>query len=119
MTDMNVYYSPQNLGMTLIGSLSDDSLSYEFDIYIVVQDNKTGRVLAENDAGCSCPTPFEGISLADMREIQTLDAFRSDVKQWNERYDHRRASKQEIDALEEKVRTALRRRAALKRYNHA
>lgn len=55
----NVYYQPENLGLSLLTSLDEGGLSYEYNTLIVLRHDATGRLFHTTDSGCSCPTPFE------------------------------------------------------------
>ena len=61
----NVMYNPEKFGLTVVGVAYDDDLSYEFDEFIVWRDAE-GSLRWASDAGCSCPIPFEDVTLADM-----------------------------------------------------
>jgi hypothetical protein len=56
---VNVYYSPSEFGLELVGELEDNQACYDFDTLIFLRDVKTGAIYSARDAGCSCPTPFE------------------------------------------------------------
>ncbi len=82
----NVYYDPKECGLDLIETLDEPDLSYEYRTLIVVRDQATGRLFYAEDAGCSCPTPFEDyhFSTADdtnLDEItpQNWDSFVREV----------------------------------------
>lgn len=53
----NPYYSPEKLGLTVVTTL-EANLSWEFDMVVLWRDSE-GKLWAAQDAGCSCPTPFE------------------------------------------------------------
>lgn len=55
----NVHYHPEKSGLSNLVTLDEPGLSYEYHTLIVVQDNKIGRIFYAENAGCSCPTPFE------------------------------------------------------------
>lgn len=61
----NVYYDPDKFGLTTVGEVEFSSSSYEFDTTVVWRD-AAGRLLWADDAGCSCPTPFEGVGVNDL-----------------------------------------------------
>ena len=66
----NVYYSPEKCGLTLINVRDNPHGVYEFNMDIVVQDNKTGKYYMAHDEGNSCPIPFEDVhGFEDMTEI--------------------------------------------------
>jgi hypothetical protein len=48
-----------------VGTAYDDDLSYEFDEFIVWRD-AAGAFLWASDSGCSCPAPFEDVTLQDL-----------------------------------------------------
>lgn len=51
------YDAPSKHGLTRVGDLDFSGGGYEFDITVVFWDGKT--LLWGDDAGCSCPSPFE------------------------------------------------------------
>lgn len=64
----NVYYSPEDFGLTVIDELSEDE-PYQFDI-LVAWRHTDGTVYWQQDSGCSCPTPFENYgSLAELYKL--------------------------------------------------
>jgi len=54
----NVYYYPENVGLTVVGHLEEDNMDYMFHILGVWKDDE-GNMYWEVDSGCSCPQPFE------------------------------------------------------------
>lgn len=58
----NVYYDPKDFGLEPVASLNTDAGSYVFDMFIVWKD-KHGEYYWAQDAGCSCPSPFENVTL--------------------------------------------------------
>lgn len=56
----NVYYSPQDFGLTIVGDVEDHSYDndYGFNMF-VVWANSEGALFYSWDSGCSCPSPFE------------------------------------------------------------
>lgn len=53
----NVYYSPEEFGLTVVAELSKEP-EYDFDI-LVVWEHTDGTRYWAHDSGCSCPIPFE------------------------------------------------------------
>lgn len=77
--DKNVFYATDKLGLTLVDSLDQPDLDYEFNTLIAIQHVESGRVFEAQSSGCSCPTPFEeyhfnGPDDTDMCEV-TLNSF--------------------------------------------
>lgn len=69
----NVMYNPEKFGLTVVGEAYDDDLGYEFDEFIVWRDAE-GNFRWASDAGCSCPTPFEDVTLAGMGKGSAAEA---------------------------------------------
>lgn len=63
----NVYYSPEAFGLEIVAYLDLDDMPYSYDM-LVVWRTDDGRLLMDTDSGCSCPTPFEGVEVADLPE---------------------------------------------------
>jgi hypothetical protein len=76
----NVYYNPENFGLKVIGQYDFSSGSYEFDTRIFWAD-ENGAVYTARDAGCSCPTPFEGYrSVAELERINDIKQFKAEFQ---------------------------------------
>lgn len=70
----DLYTSPERFDLEIVSVLSDDNLSYEYDMLVVWTD-RDGRVFYGTDSGCSCPSPFEDYrDLSDATEV-TLDTW--------------------------------------------
>lgn len=61
----NVYYNPEKFGLTTVGELDYSSGSYEFDYTVVWVDDQK-NLYYDDDSGCSCPSPFDGVGLNDL-----------------------------------------------------
>lgn len=60
---MDVYYHPENYGLTTVGEVSWSNESYQFDLTGVW--TKDSQLYWASDSGCSCPTPFENFHRMD------------------------------------------------------
>lgn len=81
MSEGNVYYSPEKLGLKILKELSED-LSYEFNIFLVLQDTE-GNLYTTSDSGCSCPTPFETYtSIEDLDRHPDADSVVQAAARW-------------------------------------
>lgn len=78
----NVYYSPENLGLTVFGQV-DDGADYEFDIFAVWQD-ANGTLYWAADSGCSCPCPFEDYNILADLSTGTPVQCREALSAWSE-----------------------------------
>jgi hypothetical protein len=83
----NIYYNPENCGLTIVGSLDEHDLSYEFNTLLVVEATQSGKLYWARSSGCSCPTPFEEYFYVSDKENdlnklnkETLASFISEVK---------------------------------------
>lgn len=64
--DNNPYDRPGNFGLEFIGEIEWDEESYQFNLTAVWRDAENSNVLFwVSDAGCSCPSPFEGLKSRD------------------------------------------------------
>ena len=77
----NVYYNPEKFGLTIVVH-ADAGESYAFDDFIVWKDANDRYYWAE-DSGCSCPIPFEGLGLNDLRTGTARDAL-VDLAAWGD-----------------------------------
>lgn len=59
-------------------------LSYEFDEVTVYQHRETGQLAAAHDQGCSCPMPFENITVGELRFIDSLQDYDDFVAEHHE-----------------------------------
>jgi hypothetical protein len=74
----NVYYSPEDFGLEIVGTLEDEP-NYDFNMVVVWKD-KDGVAYWAHDSGCSCPCPFEDYQTVDSLEVlnkQSWDGFES------------------------------------------
>lgn len=54
------YNSPKKFGLEIVGETDWSSGCYEFDLTVVWKDAE-GNFYWDDDAGCSCPSPFENL----------------------------------------------------------
>lgn len=59
------YNNPESYGLTLIGSVEWTDEAYQFDMTAVWSDG-TGSYYVADDSGCSCPMPFEDVTMSDL-----------------------------------------------------
>lgn len=64
---MNIYYSPEDFGLQIVGSFDFAEEDYSFDMCVVWKEAR-GKYWIGTDSGCSCPSPFE-----DVRDMNDLD----------------------------------------------
>lgn len=86
----NIYYAPEKFGLTIVGEVEFSSGCYEFDTSVLWRDNGSGAFLVADDAGCSCPSPFEPVGVNDLRPInrlQDLIDYFDERKKESYRYD--------------------------------
>lgn len=71
----DVFYKPEEYGLTLIGDVQWGEQCYDFDMTAVWED-KTGQLYMASDSGCSCPSPFEDyISVDDLDKVTKHEAL--------------------------------------------
>lgn len=75
----NPYYDPDKFDLETIGEIDWSSGSYEFDLTVVWRRKFDGRFVTADDAGCSCPVPFEGTGCEDLRLIGSLAEFQREL----------------------------------------
>lgn len=89
-TSPNPEDESEDCGLTLLARFDEDDLSYEFNTFLLLQDNETGNVYGVSDSGCSCPTPFEDVhGLDDMAYLPSVTAAKALFDQWNKDYEGR------------------------------
>ncbi len=98
----DVYYTPENFGLTQIAQLDDDNADYSFDM-IVAWKHQDGSIYWGADAGCSCPSPFE-----DYKSLAQLNRAASDLRDLQDGVNaHRTHTQAEADRFMEAVRKAV------------
>lgn len=110
--DKNVFYANDKLGLTLIDSLDQPDLSYEFNTFIVVQHIESGRVFEAQSSGCSCPCPFEEYYFnspdnTDMSEVTVANfsTFETSIISWCK---ENHILQHEMNSFIDNVKTALK-----------
>lgn len=98
----NAYYSPEEFGLTMVGSFDYRNGSWEFDILALWKD-AAGTLYWASDSGCSCPTPFETFQDLDQFETGTLNEFQAwaeEIITDNNSYFYRTAEENKADLLD-------------------
>ena len=62
---MNLYSNPEKFGLTVVGEVDWSDGNYNFDITAVYR-RVDGHLAYAEDAGCSCPSPFEDQGVDDL-----------------------------------------------------
>lgn len=74
-----MYYNESNFpGLELV--LQTDAYDYEWDIFSVFKETETGYFYWIDESGCSCSSPLEDVSKADLTrgtKQELMLAFRS------------------------------------------
>lgn len=68
----NIYYSPQEFNVTILGEIEFSDGYYQFNTRVFWK-GKDGTIYTYRDSGCSCPTPFEDVSSLDDLTIVNSD----------------------------------------------
>lgn len=70
----DVYYNPEDYGLEIVGEVDWSGGFYQYDLTVVWQDEK-GQFYIGDDAGCSCPSPFEYVnSLEVLTKVSKFEA---------------------------------------------
>ena len=85
--EKNIYSNPEFFGLEIVAELSKD-ISYQFDQLVVLRNKKTNKHYIMQDSGCSCPIPFEDMTIETLEElgIKNIDSLPNRVNDWNETY---------------------------------
>jgi hypothetical protein len=103
----NLYYYPEKCGIEIIAEI-DPEEAYEFDTLLVFRVIGTGEIKWAHDTGCSCPTPFEGMGIDDLRDLELDDPdWRREVE--NQMH---RGNTGDVQAFLRKVEEALKNKRA-------
>ena len=80
----NVYYDPERDALITVATV-DAGAMYEFQIFCVWHRpgprGGKGTYFWADDAGCSCPSPFEDFELKDLTEGTKAEAIKA-FKEW-------------------------------------
>jgi hypothetical protein len=76
---MSIYYSPEDHGLTIVGGVELSDACYQFDTVVLFR-NAEGALFYAQDAGCSCPSPFEDFTSVDDLTPCTLQEFQAYVE---------------------------------------
>ena len=69
---MNMYYSPEDFGLTQIAEVDWREEPYEFCLTVLWRDGAS-KFYVGSDSGCSCPRPFEDYrSAEDLAPVRDL-----------------------------------------------
>jgi hypothetical protein len=110
---MGLYGSPEDFGLKILGELDFSSGNYEFDLTIVFQDVKTGRIYYADDSGCSCPShlemtgPFEDMGRNDLVPVESAASLSRHLRNRNSGWNSSDVTPADIQRLVSKVRTRL------------
>lgn len=98
-------YDPAAIGFEVIGRVEVEP-DYDFNIFLVVRDTESGLIYYVDDAGCSCPSPFEDHnSLSALTLASDYAQVERAVTGWNSGY--RPVRTEEIQRLLDAVRAVL------------
>lgn len=96
MTD--VYYNPENFGLTKIAEMEWSEPCYSFDMTVAWLDSE-GKLYWGSDSGCSCPSPFESQGLDDLSTGSFFDLDREVQERLNDTYYKDYATRESVDFL--------------------
>lgn len=74
----DIYYSPEKFGLEVVGAIDWSDGCYQFDMTVVWQKkdtlDKSNMFYWGEDAGCSCPSPFEDKGIDDLQHGDFFEA---------------------------------------------
>jgi hypothetical protein len=73
---MNIYYNPEHFELRPVAEIDYSDGNYCFDLRVVWEHRPTGDLLTMRDSGCSCPTPFEDLSLESLDKLDVDELVR-------------------------------------------
>ena len=74
----NIYSQPEAFGLRQFAMVDDANANYSFNRVVVWYDPVTLEYFWAQDAGCSCPSPFENVTSRD--QLIRLYAFHSSLR---------------------------------------
>ena len=100
---------PASVGMEIVDSLEDETLSYAFDKLVVWKDVASGDLYYAEDSGRSWPVPFEDVSrLSDLTRLGDFASFEGEARAWNAGYgDRQKVGAEGFQTFLRTVREAL------------
>lgn len=78
----NVYYDPQKFGLSVVDSLDEPDLSYEYNTLVVWKHDQSNRLYWAQDSGCSCPTPFESYTFKSPNDTNLSEITKDNIEQF-------------------------------------
>lgn len=106
---MNVYYDPEKFGLTTVAAIDYSDGCYQFD-YLVVWKNEAGDLLYAEDAGCSCPCPFEDIGVQELTKVQNYSEILSRMEyRLSQMDDYDRGERPRVEAAIDEFKSKARR----------
>jgi hypothetical protein len=67
-----VYTNPARVSLEVVGSVGWTDEDYSFNLTVVWRDQQ-GKLYMADDAGCSCPSPFEDFhSIDDLQQVTPM-----------------------------------------------
>lgn len=82
----NVYYSPEEFGLEVVGEIEFSDGDYQFDTRVIWK-HSSGKLYTARDSGCSCPSPFEEYNkLEDLDELTDLGELEREVRELGSGY---------------------------------
>ena len=78
----DVYGEPEYFGLDLVAMLQEPDAYYRFNMFGIWRDLKTGQLYYGEDAGCSCPSPFEDFRTVDTLTPGTAQEIIAKAREW-------------------------------------
>lgn len=72
LVNHTLYEHPEKYGLRTFGEVEWVPGAYGFDLTVVWRDTSTGDFFFAQDAGCSCPDPFENVDRSGLKKISTI-----------------------------------------------
>lgn len=76
----DAYNQPDKFGLQVIGTVQWEEDNYSFDLTAVFKDEH-GNLYWADDAGCSCPSPFEDYTSVDKLETGTPEQLQAHLSE--------------------------------------
>lgn len=88
----DLHSNPEKFGLKSVGEVDFSHGAYAFDLLVVWVD-ASGQLFYGEEAGCSCPTPFEDFGIPDLtraskHEIAARIGVRLAGREEYDRYNH-------------------------------
>lgn len=112
---MTIYNTPEEFGLEIVDSIDYSDGNYCFDYRVVWRRIEDGKLLSGRDSGCSCPSPFEDVSLKDLQEVESIGWLKEEIAKDGQNHLSAQDAAKFIEKIEAAIEEWLKRPRGLNR----